>query len=190
LAISFIGLIFFALPIAFISFSIKMTSRGPIIFSQLRVGKNGKLFRLYKFRTMKVDLSPSLSITIAGDKRITSFGRFLRKWKVDEIPQLWNIIRGQMSLVGPRPDVPGYADRLKGTECRILDLRPGITGPATIKYANEEEILAEAADPVKLNDEVIFPDKVRMNLDYMKNCTFLNDVRYLLQTFGLILKKH
>ena len=154
---------------------------GPVIFKQQRVGRNGKLFTMYKFRSMTVNHSGS-SVSVAGESRITPLGAKLRKYKLDELPELWNVLKGDMSLVGPRPDVPGYADRLQGEERLVLKLRPGITGPASLKYANEEEILAQVADPRRYNDEVIFPDKVRINLDYYYNRTFCGDIRLIFQT--------
>lgn len=122
------------------------------------------------------------SVSVAGESRITPLGAKLRKYKLDELPELWNVLKGDMSLVGPRPDVPGYADRLQGEDRLVLKLRPGITGPASLKYANEEEILAQVADPRRYNDEVIFPDKVRINLDYYYNRTFCGDIRLIFQT--------
>ncbi|MBS1380118.1 sugar transferase [Parabacteroides sp.] len=154
---------------------------GPVIFTQHRVGRDGRLFTMYKFRSMTVSHSGS-SVSVAGESRITPLGAKLRKYKLDELPELWNVLKGDMSFVGPRPDVPGYADRLQGEDRLILKLRPGITGPASLKYANEEEILAQVSDPVKYNDEVIFPDKVRINLDYYYNHTFLGDIRLIFQT--------
>jgi len=154
---------------------------GPVIFKQQRVGRNGKLFTMYKFRSMTVNHSGS-SVSVAGESRITPLGAKLRKYKLDELPELWNVLKGDMSLVGPRPDVPGYADRLQGEDRLVLKLRPGITGPASLKYANEEEILAQVADPRRYNDEVIFPDKVRINLDYYYNRTFCGDIRLIFQT--------
>ena len=154
---------------------------GPVIFKQQRVGRNGELFTMYKFRSMTVSHSGS-SVSVAGESRITPLGSILRKYKLDELPELWNVLKGDMSFVGPRPDVPGYADRLQGEDRLILKLRPGITGPASLKYANEEEILALVSNPVKYNDEVIFPDKVRINLDYYYNHTFLGDIRLIFQT--------
>ena len=121
-------------------------------------------------------------ITIAGDKRITSVGRFLRRWKLDELPTLWNVLKGDMSLVGPRPDVPGYADNLEGEYRRVLEMRPGIAGPATLKYSNEEKLLAEVDDPKKYNDEVVFPDKVRINLEYMDNWSLWKDIKIIFKT--------
>ena len=122
------------------------------------------------------------SVSGAGESRITPLGAKLRKYKLDELPELWNVLKGDMSFVGPRPDVPGYADRLQGEDRLILKLRPGITGPASLKYANEEELLAQVADPRRYNDEVIFPDKVRINLDYYYNRTFCGDIRLIFQT--------
>lgn len=154
---------------------------GPVIFTQQRVGRNGRLFTMYKFRTMKVSHSGS-SISVAGESRITPLGAILRKYKLDELPELWNVLIGDMSFVGPRPDVPGYADNLQGEDRLILKLRPGITGPASLKYANEEEILATVNDPIKYNDEIIFPDKVRINLNYYYHHTFLGDIKLIFQT--------
>ena len=154
---------------------------GPVIFKQKRVGKDGKLFTMYKFRTMAMEHGGS-SISVAGESRITPLGAVLRKYKLDELPELLNVLVGNMSFVGPRPDVPGYADHLRGEERLILKLRPGITGPASLKYANEETILAYVVDPVRYNDEIIFPDKVKINLDYYYNHTFFGDIRLILQT--------
>ena len=161
-----------------------LTSGIPIFFVQNRVGKNGLLYRLIKFRTMINGDSQLLggAITIKNDNRVTPIGKFLRKWKFDELPSLWNVLKGDMSLVGPRPDVPGYADKLKGNDRRILELRPGITGPATLKYANEEELLANVEDPQKYNDEVIFPDKVKINLEYLDNWSLWLDIKIIFKT--------
>ena len=155
----------------------------PVLFRQKRVGRYGRIFTLVKFCTMKPGHGGN-SITISGENRITRTGRVLRKYKLDELPELWNVLKGDMSLVGPRPDVPGYADMLKGNDRRILSLRPGITGPATLKYSNEEELLSQQADPVKFNDEVLFPDKVRINLEYLDNRTFLLDLRIIFYTLA------
>ena len=122
------------------------------------------------------------TITTMHDSRITKVGRYMRKWKLDELPSLWNVLCGEMSFVGPRPDVPGYADRLKGHDRDILKLRPGITGPASLKYANEEEILAAVQDPIGYNNEVIFPDKVKINLEYYYHHTFLGDIKLIIRT--------
>ncbi|MDE5669797.1 MAG: sugar transferase [Duncaniella sp.] len=154
---------------------------GPVLFRQQRVGRGGRLFTLVKFRTM-LPSSPGSTVSVAGDPRITPLGATLRRLKLDELPELWNVLRGDMSLVGPRPDVPGYADRLTGDDRRVLSLRPGITGPATLKYRNEEQLLASQPDPQHYNDSVIFPDKVRINLDYLDNRSFSGDLRIILQT--------
>lgn len=157
---------------------------GPILFAQQRVGKDAKLFTMFKFRSMSVSHSGS-SVSVAGQSRITPFGAVLRKYKLDELPELWNVLIGDMSFVGPRPDVPGYADKLKGEDRLILKLRPGITGPASLKYRDEEEMLAKVDDPIKYNDEVIYPDKVRINLDYYRHHSLIGDLRYIFETlFG------
>lgn len=154
---------------------------GPVLFRQKRIGQYGKSFTMYKFRTMKVAHSGS-SVSVKGETRITPLGAKLRKYKLDELPELWNVFIGDMSFVGPRPDVPGYADKLKGDDRKILLLKPGITGPASLKYRNEEELLAEKDDPVTYNDEVIFPDKVRINLNYLKHWNFFLDIRIIIYT--------
>jgi lipopolysaccharide/colanic/teichoic acid biosynthesis glycosyltransferase len=151
----------------------------PFFYSQSRVGRGGRCFSVVKFRTMTAGCADRSTITVSGDARITPAGRILRRWKLDEIPQLWNVLKGEMSLVGPRPAVSGYYDRLQGTDRRVLFLRPGITGPASLKYADEERILARQSDPVRYNDETIFPDKVRLNLRYRDECSLRLDLRYL-----------
>lgn len=180
--VSFVGLICLSpvLLVVAILIKIKMPG-GPAFFTQKRVGRNGKLFTMYKFRSMTVSHSGS-SISVAGESRITPLGAVLRKYKLDELPELWNVFVGDMSFVGPRPDVPGYADKLQGEDRLILKLRPGITGPASLKYANEEEILAQVANPQQYNDEVIFPDKVKINLNYYYNHTFIGDIKLIFQT--------
>lgn len=185
LIVALTGLLILAIPMAMIAVLIGVTSGRPILFTQDRVGKNGKIFRIKKFRTMTVQERNISSITIANDQRITQIGRFLRRWKLDELPQLWNVLVGEMSLVGPRPDVPGYADKLQGKYRRILKLRPGITGPATIAYCNEEAILAQVDDPIRYNDEVIYPDKVHRNLEYLKHCSFSKDLYYIWKTLSV-----
>jgi len=122
------------------------------------------------------------SISVKGESRITPLGAVLRKYKLDELPELWNVLKGEMSFVGRRPDVPGYADKLTGEDRKILELRPGITGPASMKYANEEEILALQPDPIKYNNEVIYPDKVRINLEYIKHQSFWLDLKIIVFT--------
>ena len=179
LAVSFIGLSLLALPMGLVAALVRMTSPGPALFRQERVGRGGVRFTVRKFRTMSAGHGDPSPVTVRGDSRVTGVGRFLRRFKLDEYPQLWNVLVGEMSLVGPRPDVPGYYDRLGEEGRRILAMRPGITGPATIKYANEEEILAALPDPVRYNDEVVFPDKVRINLEYMDGCTLGGDIGWI-----------
>ena len=182
---SLFGLIFLfpILLVVGILIRVKMPG-GPIIFKQKRVGQYGKLFTMYKFRSMTVSHSGS-SVSVKGESRITPLGIQLRKYKLDELPELWNVLIGDMSFVGPRPDVPGYADKLEGDARRILLLKPGITGPASLKYRNEEELLAEQEDPQKYNDEVLFPDKVRINIEYLNNRSFWHDIKIIIYTvFG------
>jgi lipopolysaccharide/colanic/teichoic acid biosynthesis glycosyltransferase len=179
--LSFIGL-FFLIPVfLYISFLIRTKMPGPIIFKQKRVGRNGKLFTVFKFRTMSIDHNGS-SVSIKGENRITLLGAKLRKYKLDELPELWNILKGEMSFVGPRPDVPGYADKLEGEDRLILKLRPGITGPASLKYADEEDILVSVEDPIKYNNEVIYPDKVRINLNYYYKHNVFTDFKLIWRT--------
>lgn len=154
---------------------------GPAIFTQKRVGKDGKLFTMYKFRSMSQHHSGS-SVSVAGESRITPLGAKLRKYKIDELPELWNVLIGNMSFVGPRPDVPGYADKLEGEDRDILKLRPGITGPASLKYRNEEELLAKQANPQEYNDNIIYPDKVKINLYYLHHYSFIMDLKMIIAT--------
>ena len=154
---------------------------GPVIFRQKRVGRHGRLFTMYKFRSMTVGHGGS-SVSVAGEARITPLGATLRRYKLDELPELWNVLTGDMSLVGPRPDVPGYADALTGDDREVLMLRPGITGPASLKYRDEEELLARQPEPARYNDEVIFPDKVRINRYYLHNYSFTKDIQMILCT--------
>lgn len=149
-------------------------------FTQTRVGRHGRPFTVVKLRTMRA--VPGTTVTTARDPRITRLGAFLRRFKLDELPQLWNVLRGEMSLVGPRPDVPGFLDRVPAQHRRLLDLRPGITGPATLKYRDEETILAAVPDPELYNAEVIWPDKVRINLEYLDSWSFRTDLRLIWRT--------
>ena len=156
---------------------------GSFIFLQERIGQYGKKFYIYKIRTMKTGSgNNNMFVTTANDNRILPFGKWLRKTKLDEIVELVNVLKGEMSFVGPRPDVEGYADKLEGEDRKVLELRPGITGPASLKYINEEEILANVDNPQQYNDKVIFPDKVKINLDYYYNRTFWGDIRIILKT--------
>ena len=179
---SLIGLLIFSwvIIINWLIAAIETKSNG--FFIQKRVGKGGSLFTLIKIKTMKQISGFNTTVTTKNDIRITKWGMFFRKIKLDELPALWNVFIGDMSLVGPRPDVPGYADKLTGDNRRILQLRPGITGPATLKYANEEQLLANVDDPVKYNDEVIFPDKVRINLEYLDNWSLWLDIKIIIRT--------
>lgn len=154
---------------------------GPAVFTQKRVGKDGKLFTMYKFRSMSAHHSGS-TVSVAGESRITPLGAKLRRYKLDELPELWNVLIGDMSFVGPRPDVPGYADKLEGDARRVLQLRPGITGPASLKYRDEEVLLASQANPQEYNDNVIYPDKVRINLYYLDHYSFLADMKMIFAT--------
>lgn len=176
---------------------------GPALFKQKRVGLHGHLFTMVKFRTMTIGHSGS-SVSMAGENRITPLGSVLRKYKLDELPELWNVLKGDMSFVGPRPDVPGYADKLSGDNRRVLELRPGITGPASLKYRDEEEIIAAFVhsmnskelrekngiplemsdeDIAKLyNDTIIYPDKVRLNLFYLDHYSFWRDIQMIVCT--------
>ena len=156
---------------------------GGFLFKQERVGRYGKIFYIYKIRTMKASSdNKNMFVTTANDDRILPFGKWLRRTKLDEIVELVNVLKGDMSFVGPRPDVKGYADKLEGEDRKILELRPGITGPASLKYINEEEILAKVDNPQQYNDEVIFPDKVKINLDYYYNRSFWGDIKIILKT--------
>lgn len=168
-------------PVIIVSIAVaKFDSGATGIFSQVRVGKNRKLFNLYKIRTMRN--VTGTTITTSKDSRITSSGRIFRRSKLDELPQFWNVLIGDMSIVGPRPDVVGYADLLTGESVVTLLARPGITGPASIKYRNEEEILAKQENPVAYNDKIIWPDKVNINMEYVKSYSFLKDIKYIVLT--------
>jgi lipopolysaccharide/colanic/teichoic acid biosynthesis glycosyltransferase len=154
-------------------------------FTQERVGRDGRIFRVIKIRTMREVPGMNTTVTTGTDQRITTLGRFWRRTKIDELPQLINVLKGDMSFVGPRPDVPGYADRLQGDDRIVLSVRPGITGPATLKYRDEEALLAEQNDPERYNNEVLWPDKVRINREYVENWSFWQDINYLWKTvFG------
>ena len=205
---SFFGLLLLwpVLLVVAIMVKVKMPG-GPAFFVQKRVGKGGKLFNCHKFRTMTVKHNGS-TVSVAGDSRITPFGAVLRHYKLDELPGLWDVLIGNMSFVGPRPDVPGYADKLTGDDRDVLKLRPGITGPATLKYRLEDEMIAdfvrmarsyenenlgfalpenvgEMTDQelaVWYNDTVIYPDKVRLNCYYYRHYSFWNDIEMIFAT--------
>lgn len=200
---SFLGLVCLCWLFLIVAILIKIKMPGPVFFIQNRVGKNGEVFRCHKFRTMKVNHGGS-TVSVAGESRITPLGAKLRKYKLDELPGLWDVFIGKMSFVGPRPDVPGYADKLEGEDRDMLKLRPGITGPASLKYRNEEELIAEFVAKAKddmdikskypnvdfgtmtdteiavwFNDNVIYPDKVRINLYYQRNYSFVKDIKMI-----------
>lgn len=167
--------------VIFILHKIKMP-KGSFLYRQVRVGKDAKLFRIFKIRTLVDDSELGGSVTVAGDERILPFGKWLRESKVDTFFELINILIGDMSFVGPRPDVPGYADKLESDDRIILKMRPGLTGPASIKYRHEDKILAEQDDPLRYNDEVIWPDKVKINKEYYENWSVWRDISILWKT--------
>jgi lipopolysaccharide/colanic/teichoic acid biosynthesis glycosyltransferase len=183
---SVLGLVAFSwlILLAWVVASVDTRANG--FFTQRRVGRHGKLFSVVRIRTMRVDVAHDTYVTQANDPRITRVGAFFRSTKIDELPQLWNVLLGDMSFVGPRPDVPGYADKLEGPDrALLLSVRPGITGPATLAYRHEEQLLADQPDPQRYNDEMIFPDKVRINLDYIRNWRFRDDLYIIWKTlFG------
>lgn len=166
---------------AFIIASLETKSNG--FFVQKRIGRHGRGFQLVKIKSMKRVDGVDSTVTTRNDVRITKSGAFFRRTKIDELPQLWNVLKGDMSFVGPRPDVPGYADKLQGADRAVLTLRPGITGPASLKYKDEEALLAAQAQPEQYNDEVIWPDKVSINVDYIRHYSFVQDLTYIVKTF-------
>ena len=168
--------------LAWIIASFETQSNG--LFMQKRIGKEGKPFLVFKIKTMKSVDGVNTTVTTSGDKRISKSGAFFRKMKIDELPQLFNVLLGTMSFVGPRPDVPGFADMLEGEDRIILDLRPGITGPASLKYKDEEELLSQQKDPEQYNRNVIWPDKVEINKTYIKEWSFTKDLDYILKTIN------
>ncbi len=178
---SVIGILFLVIPIIILIIISSISTKKIGLFSQHRIGKHARLFTMYKIRTMvgNDDESP---ITLLDDKRITPFGKLLRLFKLDELPQLFNVLIGDMSFVGPRPDVAGYADILKGDDEIVLSVKPGITGPATLKFKNEEQLLVNQSDPKKYNDEIIWVEKVKINRQYIENWTLLYDIKYILKT--------
>lgn len=168
--------------VLFVIHKIKMHG-GRFFYRQVRIGKDAKPFRIFKIRTMKENSEQGGSISVYDDERVLPFGKWLRETKIDTLFELINVLIGDMSFVGPRPDVPGYADKLEGDDRRLLKLRPGITGPASLKYRHEDRILAEQADPKRYNDEVIYPDKVKINLQYLDNWSIFLDLKILWKTF-------
>ena len=183
--VSLIGLLLLWPVFIIVAVLIKMKRPGgPVLFIQNRVGRDGKLFKVHKFRSMTVRNETDAITGVAATEtaRITPLGEKLRKYKLDELPELWDVFIGKMSFVGPRPDIPGYADQLQGEDREILQLRPGITGPASLKYRNEEEILASVDNPQQYNDEIIYPDKVRLNRFYLHHYSFIKDIQMIFCT--------
>ena len=194
--VALLGLVVLALPLLVVALLVKLSNpKESVIFSQVRVGLHGKLFKIHKFRTMTNEKEIT-NIAYPNRARITPLGAKLRRHKVDELPELWDVLIGNMSFVGPRPDVPGYADLLEGDDRVVLDMRPGITGPATLKYSNEEKLIeefvkqakangdqrSEAEIATEYNDEVIYPDKVRINCEYYRNYSFFKDIIIIFAT--------
>jgi lipopolysaccharide/colanic/teichoic acid biosynthesis glycosyltransferase len=166
--------------LAWILASLDTRSNG--FFTQERVGREGMIFKVIKIRTMRPINGINTNVTVENDPRITSLGKFWRKTKIDELPQLINVLKGEMSFVGPRPDVPGYADILEGQDRIVLNVRPGITGPATLKYRDEEILLSKSNDPETYNRQIVWPDKVRLNREYVENWSFWQDLVYIWRT--------
>ncbi len=158
-----------------------VTGNGPVFFRQIRIGQHAKPFSILKFRSMTLNHGGN-SISVKGESRITPLGAILRKYKLDEIPELWNVLKGDMSFVGPRPDVKGYADQLKGEDRMLLSVRPGLTGAASLKYSKEEDILALQDDPIGFNDIVLYPDKVRIEINYIRHWSFRLDIKIIFYT--------
>lgn len=205
--VSFFGLLFLWPVLLIVAILIKVKMPGPVFFVQKRVGRGGKVFNCHKFRSMTVGHGGS-SVSVAGESRITPLGAKIRRYKLDELPGLWDVLIGKMSFVGPRPDVPGYADKLEGDDRDVLKLRPGITGPASLKYRDEEEMIAEFVQKARMadeavmsaypqvdfasmtdgeialwyNDNVIYPDKVRLNCYYYRNYSFVKDIQMIFAT--------
>lgn len=173
----------------FIAIWIKVDSKGPVFYRQVRVGRHNRDFRIFKFRSMRVGADKGSLITIGGrDSRITRSGYFIRKYKLDELAQLINVFLGDMSFVGPRPEVRHYVDYYTEEQMHVLDIRPGITDMASIKYRNENELLEMAEDPEKYYIEVIMQDKLRINLEYVRSQSFLGDIRMIFKTFFEIVR--
>ena len=189
LIVSSLGLLILSPLLLVLAIWVKCDSPGPIFYRQLRVGRGNQDFWLFKFRSMQVEADKTGLITIGGhDPRVTRSGYYIRKYKLDELPQLINVFRGDMSLVGPRPEVRKYVNLYTSEQLKVLQVRPGITDPASIRYRNENELLAQVPDPEKYYREVIMPDKLKINLKYIANISFKNDLQIILHTFFVILK--
>lgn len=186
-AMAALGLVLLSPLYAVLATFVKLSSRGPVLYWQKRVGRGGKIFRIAKFRTMYKDADQrGLSITSAGDPRVTSFGRILRRFKLDELPQLWNVLNGDMSLVGPRPEVPCYVVAYSSAQEQVLSVRPGITDLASILYRHEEILLGSKTDPEKYYRDTLLPHKLEINLQYLNRVSFLYDLSLVLRTFTCI----
>ncbi len=172
-----------------VSTFILLESGKPVLFRQARMGKDGTIFTIYKFRTMTNDSATADGITIAGDKRITRLGKILRKYRLDELPQLFNIITGEMSFVGPRPDLPRYYKMNDYSHKCILLVRPGVTGPATLEFKDEDELLSLTDNPESVYCEHIFPQKVKLNIDYIQKISFISDLKIVAETFWIVFVK-
>ena len=184
------GLLFLSPLLLCVAIWIKWDSEGPVFFRQVRVGRDNKDFRIFKFRSMRVGSDKGSLVTIGGhDSRVTRSGYFIRKYKIDELPQLINVFMGDMSLVGPRPEVRHYVNYWTTEQMHVLDVRPGITDPASIKFRNENELLEKAEDPEKYYIEVIMQEKIRLYLDYVKNASLGYDIQLIFQTFWVIFKE-
>lgn len=184
------GLILLSPLFIFLAIWVKLDSEGPVFYRQVRVGRNNKDFRIFKFRSMRVGSDKGSLVTIGGhDPRITRSGWFIRKFKLDELPQLINVFVGDMSLVGPRPEVRHYVDYWTPEQMKVLDVRPGITDPASIKFRNENELMEQAEDPERYYIEVIMQQKIALYLEYVANHTFLKDIALIFQTFWVIVKE-
>ena len=184
------GLIFLSPVFLFVAIWIKLDSKGPVFYRQVRVGKNGRDFKIYKFRTMYPGADKKGLITIGGrDPRVTRSGYFIRKYKLDEFPQLINVLVGDMSIVGPRPEVRKYVDLYTEEQLKVLSVKPGITDIASIKYRNENELLDKADNPDKMYTEVIMPDKLKYNLEYIEKASFLYDIKLIFRTFKAVFTK-
>lgn len=188
--LSGIGLLIISPLFLIVAIWIKLDSPGPIFYRQVRVGRYNKDFRIYKFRSMRIGSDKGSLVTIGGrDPRITRSGYFIRKFKIDELPQLINVLVGDMSLVGPRPEVRHYVNYWTEEQMHVLDVRPGITDPASIKFRNENELLAQAEDPEKYYIEVIMQEKIKLYLDYVKKNSLWYDIKLIFQTFWVIIKE-
>ena len=186
--VSGIGLLCLSPLLLIVAIWIKLDSPGPIFYRQVRVGRYNKDFRIFKFRSMRIGSDKGSLVTIGGrDPRITRSGYFIRKFKIDELPQLINVLVGDMSLVGPRPEVRHYVNYWTPEQMHVLDVQPGITDPASIKYRNENELLAQAEDPEKYYIEVIMQEKIKLYFEYVEKSSFWYDIKLIFQTFWVII---